>query len=330
MKNLLLLSIILLVISFAMGCGEITYPKETLRESVIELCKNEYNVDIDVNIVGRTLAIYLPLTNLFNVTLGLSESAQDKVQDVLLGASRAVLSTDADIRFYCVIAQDIRLPEIQLVVIKYTSDVKRVFFQDISRGEYFKRTLIDINENPQARKEKAIKDVFKKMKLEKEWQDKVLDDFFRSPPSSLEGTGYWNGKFYVKDITLEEFLAQQMASRIKIRFRKKEDLRKYTLKAVTGKFTKDDELRLFLINFNAASLLFITDPREKKNSQEEVFANIFEVVSDVIYGYKFKRFDLAEIVEKSSDTKLLVPKKDVYLFKKKRLPIEGILGGLNP
>ena len=300
-----------------------------MGESVIELCKDEYNIDIKASIIGKTLAIYLPLTNLFDITLSLSENAQDKVQDVLLGASRAVLSTDADIIFYCVIAQDIRLPEIQLVIVKYTDDVKRVFFRDISRGEYFKRTLIDINENPQAKKEKAIKNVFSKMDLEKEWQEKVLDDFFRSPPSSLESIGYWNDKFYIKDITLEEFLAEQMASRAKIRFRKKEDLQKYTLKGITGKFMKEGELRFFLINFDAASLLFITDPEERKISEEEIFANIFEVIANVVYGYKFKDFNLAEIVEKSSNTRLLVRKDDIYLFKKRKLPIEAILGGIN-
>ena len=326
MKIHLVMIALLSVALFVTGCGEITYPKEKLKESIIKLCKDEYNLDIDVNVAGNTVAIYLPVMNLFDITLSLSESVQDKIQDVLLSASRVLLSTDADIKFYCVIAQDARLPEIQLVIIKYVDDVKRAFFRDISRGEYFKRTLVDINENPQAKKEKAITDVFGKMKLEKEWQDKVLDDFFRSPPSSMEGIGYWQGEFYIKNITLEEFLVEQMANRVKLRFREEENLKKYAPKMITGKFIEENNTKFFLISFNSESLLFVPGPVEKKAMEEEIFTNVFEVVANVIYGYKFKDFDMAKIIENNFNTELIVSREDVYLFKRKKLPICAILG----
>lgn len=330
MKTKVCIAGIILILLVSSGCGEITYPKETLSESVKELCKIEYNLDVDVSLIGSTLAIYLPTSDLFDVTLNLSEKAQDKIQDVLLSASRVVLSTDADIQFYCIITQDIKLPEIQLIIIKYTDDVKRAFYRDISRGEYFKRTIIDINENPQAKKEQAIVNVFNKMELERDVQQKVLDDFFRSPPSSLEGIGYWNGKFYVKNITLGEFLAQQIASRIKLRFRENEPLKKYTLKSITGKLVTEDSINVFLVGLNAESLLFVLDPVKRVAMEREIFKNAFEVISEVIYGYKFKDFNLTEISEKSANIKLLISKEDIYLFKKRKLPIEGILGALNP
>lgn len=321
--------IIILAVLFSTGCGEVTYPKEKLRTSLIKLCKNEYNIDIDAKLAGKTLAIYLPIANLFDITLGISENAWDRVSDVLLIARRICLSTDAQIKFYCVIAQDARLPEIQLVIVNYIEDAKRVLLTDISRGEYFKRTLVDINENPQARKEQAIINVFSKMKLEKEWQDKILEDFFRSPPSSLEGIGYWQKEFYIKDITLEEFLAQQMARRIRVKFREKEDLKKYTLKLVNGKFEAKNGLKTFLVSFNTENILFIIDPVEMASAKRDIFADAFEEISDVIYGYKFKDFDLAEILEESTNTKLLVSKENVYLSKKGKLGIEAILGGIS-
>jgi len=327
-KILKAIAAMMLISLFATGCGHVTYPKETLQESVAELCKEEYNIDIDVKWLGTTLALYLPLSNLFDINLSLSEDAQEKVQDVLLSASRIVLSTDADVKFYCVIAQDIRIPEIQLIIIKYVDDVKRAFFYDISRGEYFKRTLIDINENPQAKKEQSIIGVFEKMKLDDTMQKKVLDDFFRSPPSSLEGIGYWQGKFYIKDIAMEEFLAQQMASRVKTRFRENEDLHKYTIKSVTGKFVTQDEFRFFLITFNAESLLFVIDPKERSAMEREIFKNIFETASNVVYGYKFKDFNFLKIAEETSQKELLVSKEDIYLFKKKRMGIDTIMGAI--
>ena len=141
------------------GCEEVTYPKETLRESVIKLCREEYDVDIDASTVGNTLAIYLSFVDFFGATLNFNEKAQEKIWDVVWGATRVVLSTDADIKFYCIIIQDVNIPQIQIVIIKYVEDVKRAMLRDISRGEYLKRTLRDLNENPQARKEQGIIDV---------------------------------------------------------------------------------------------------------------------------------------------------------------------------
>lgn len=316
-------------IFFVTACGEITYPKEKLRESIIELCAEEYNVAVDVKITGNTMAIYIPLPNLFGITLAINKVAQDKVQDVLLGASRVALSTDADIKFYCIIAQDERIPEIQLVIIKYVDDIKKVYFQAISRGEYFKRTIIDINENPQAKKEQSIREVFGKMSLDEEMQQNVLNDFFRSEPSSLEGIGYWNGQFYIKNITLPEFLAEQMKARIIMRFREKEELRKYELKSLTSKFTEEDSAKYFFFTFQIEDFLFLTDPKEIVDGQREIFENIFEETSNVIYGYKFKEFNSVKFLEKNLNKELMIPEKDFFLFEKQKLDINVILGRIS-
>lgn len=329
MRKHIFIAVALSIILIATGCGEATYPKEKLQESVVRLCRDEFGMDIKAEIVGRTLAIYLPLMNLFDLTLNLSESAQKKIQDVLLGASRIVLSTDADIQFYCIITQDVRLPEIQLIIVKYIQDIKRAFHHDISRGEYFKRTIIDINENPQAKKEQAIMDVFSKMQLEKEWQDKVMNDFFRSPPSSMKGIGFWQGKFYVKDITLPEFLAQQMVSRVRLRFREQQSLTKYMLKNVTGKYGKENNLEFFLIAIRVEDLLFMVDPVKRKAMETEIFENIFMEMADMIYGYKFEDFDLIKILEEHYNEKLLASKEDIYLFKRGKLGMDAILKGIN-
>jgi len=328
-RNITAIALFLALLIFTAGCGGTTYPKEKLEKSIIDICKREYGLDIDVAIEGETIGVFLPLPSLFNITLSISDEAQEKIQGVLLIASRVVLSTDANIKFYCIITQDTRIPEIQLVIIKYTEDIKRAFYRDISRGEYFKRTLIDINENPQAKKEQVIKDVFNKMNLEKEWQNKILDDFFRSTPSSLEGIGYWHNKFYIKNITLEEFLAQQMASRIKMRFGEKESLKRYTLKSIAGKFVSEEKLKFFYIGFRSESLLLMADPAKRSEMERDIFQNIFEEVSNVIYGYKFEDFDIAKILEEHYRKDLIISREDLYLYKRRKLGIDTILNAVN-
>lgn len=309
------------------GCGP-TYPKEKITESVIELCKEEYNIDVKVNVIGKTLAIYIPLPSLFDITLSINDEAQEMIQNVVLSASRVVLSTDAGIEFYCVIAQDVRLPEIQIIVIKYVDDVKRAFFSDISRDEYFKRSIFDMNINPQSRKEKSIKNIFKKYDVSPEWEEKVLDEFFRSQPVELEDFGYWQDRFYIKEITLAEFLAEAMAYRIKMRFREdKELLRKFMTKEVSGQYIEISDKRFFILYFDIMANEMLKVLGEKYD-EKTVFKNIFMEISDCLYGYKFMDFDVVRIFDRNSPSKLFVSKEDIYAFKKRQLGIDAILAGI--
>jgi len=106
-------------------------------------------------------------------------------------------------------------------------------------------------------------------------------------------------------------------------------LQKYNIKSVTGKFITENGRNIFSINFRVDTLLFVADPKEKAVIQKEIFANMFEEVSDVIYGYKFKDFDVIRITEKNFDTKILVPEENIYLFKKHKIGLDAVLGMLN-
>ncbi|MBU0683587.1 MAG: hypothetical protein KJ864_04805, partial [Candidatus Omnitrophica bacterium] len=178
----------------ATGCVP-SFPKEKLPSAVSSICKTEYNMDVDVTVLGKTMGIYYPMKGLLDAGLSVSSEAWDSISNLLLIASRVVLSTDADIDFYCVITQDARFPELQVAIIKYVEDVKRGMYQDISRDESFKRTLFTINLTPQAKKERSIETVLKSFGVEEEAQQSVLEEFFRSPPTKLTDIGYWRGKF---------------------------------------------------------------------------------------------------------------------------------------
>jgi hypothetical protein len=174
-----------------------TYPKEKLPEAVKSVCKLEYDMEVDVVMVGSTMGIYYPMKGLLDIGLGINRDAWDAISNLVLVASRVVLSTDADVRFYCVITQDARLPELQVVIIKYVEDVKRGMYRNISRSESYKRTLFSINLTPQARKERSVEKVFEKLGVEDKTREKVLDEFFRTPPTKLSDIGYWRGRFYL-------------------------------------------------------------------------------------------------------------------------------------
>jgi len=300
-----------------------SFPKEKLPETIKEVCRIEYEMTVDVALSGSTLGIYYPMKGLLDVNLGISKEAWDKISNLILVASRVVLSTDADVKFYCVITQDEKLPEMQVVVIKYVDDIKRGMYRNISRDESFKRTLFSVNLTPQARKERAVEKVFNKLGLEEKTRESVLNEFFRSAPTKLSDVGYWREHFYLKDISMEEFLAAQIINRIKIDFRRDEELKKlYSYRSAEGDFYSEKDKKFFLIKFKIADQQ-VSD--EEINLREKKIEEIVRIANLVVTGYKFKNFDFMEMEDLLANVKLWVSSSDIYNFNEEDLPIKDIV-----
>ena len=306
------------------GCYP-TYPKGKLKESIVKICKKEYKLDVKVDTLGKTIAIYLPLSeDLLDFNFGLTKSAGEKIDDVITSATRVVLSTDADFDFYCVIVHDARIPEVQFVIIKYVYDVKRALLNDISRGEYGRRILFDLKLNPQAQKERAVEEVFEKMGIENKWQSEVMNDFFRSEPTALGDIGYWNGRFFIKDITLPEFLAEQIANRMKIEFREDKDISaSYMIKSSKGSYQTKEGKRFFRLEVQAEPKIF-TDI-ERKELPDVVFRTALTIINKVLYGYKYEDFDYFEILDIPSSRVLKVSKSDLESLRKNKISFEDLV-----
>ncbi|HPM42405.1 MAG TPA: hypothetical protein PLV52_01045 [Candidatus Omnitrophota bacterium] len=306
------------------GCGKPTYPKEKFKESIIRLCKSEYKLDVKVATKGKTVVIYLPLPNLIDFTFAITKSASEKINNVILSVTRVAISTDADYDFYVIIAHDVRIPEIQIIIIKSVDDVKRFLLGSISRDDYSKRMLIDMRLNPQAQKERSVREVFEKMGLDPKWQDQVMNDFFRSEPTALSDIGYWNGRFYVKDILLGEFIADQIASRIRMVFRDDAKIaEKMSLKLAKGSYLSKGDKRYFKIETMVQAKIL----PEASDSviSENLMGILFKTASDVIWKYKFDDFDYLEIYDQTSSKSVKFSKEDLEAVKKKEKKIEDLI-----
>lgn len=314
-------------LSVLTGCGP-TYPKERLKESIIKICKKEYNLDVKAETIGKTIAIYAPIENLIDFTFAITAKASEEINDVILSVSRVALSTDAKFEFYCIIARDVRLPEVQIIIIKSVDDVKKFLLNDISRSEYGKRMLIDIRLNPQAQKERAIKEVFEKMGLDKTMQSQVVNDFFNAPPAALGDIGYWNEKFYVKDVTMPEFLAEQIASRIRMEFKDNPGISEFFLvKSSKCTYVSKDGNHCFRLEILAEQKWFKQFAGEDNELAEKVFLTALNVSNDVIHGYRFKDFDYVEIINQADGRSVKVSRDDLEKFRTKKIKFEEIIKG---
>jgi len=304
------------------GCTE-TYPQDKIKESVVKICKQEYKSDVLVETAGRTMVIYLPLSDLMDYSFALTKTASEKINNVIFSAARVALSTDAKIDFYCVIAHDVKVPELQIIIIKSVEDVKRLFANDISRGEYMKRMLIDLRWSPQAKKEQVIKEIFSKMSLDPKWQDQVMADFFRSEPTSLGDMGYWNNKFYIKNITEAEFLAEQIANRIKIEFREDKSLKdSFLLKTVKGSYISKKGKVLF--RFEVLAEPGAGSGASSIEDSDKIFGTILSVAAHVIHGYNFKDYDAVEGLDQKEGRSIEVNPEELEAFRTKKLGLSEI------
>lgn len=306
------------------GCGE-TYPKAKLTESLVNLCKKEHNLDVKVEVHGNTLAVFMPVSNLWDISFSISKEAIEKINDVVTSASRVALSTDAGIKFICIIVQDFRLPEIQIVMMEYLEDIKMYQAECISREERIKRSLMNKNLNPQALKEGRIVEIFKAQNISADKAEEILNDFFRAKPVFLRDFGYWQDKFYIKEITLPEFLAEQMVYRVKVRFLTDTALaEKYMYRDCEAGYAKEGAKYIFYFDFDILpdEVLVALD---EKPDPSEIFKNVLLEISDCLYGYGFKDFSEVRIRNLNSEKILTVTKDEIFDFKNKKIGIDSII-----
>ncbi len=171
--------LVLLPLIFS-ACDGPTYPEEKVKKSIKEICLKEYDIkDVEVIIKGKTVGVFLPLNQLFHSDfehvlatgkvknienlLQFSPEAMEKVEDVLFSTSRVMLSTDSHLDFYLLKAIDTEVTGIELVLLGYVDDVKRVRFWDIPRSEYRERVSHDLKINRAVIWNRPVQHLFKDM-----------------------------------------------------------------------------------------------------------------------------------------------------------------------
>lgn len=243
------LKIIPLVL-FLSACSSSTSPsflKEDVPQAVQDICKKEYELDISSRLVGSTLWIYLPLEGIIskpekpekyterfllddkkNLLEGrvlnvnylvrlteekekdqetaLDKSVNKKIFNIMQVIRRVLFSVDPSQKdtplFFCIVTADIK-NGFEIRQTFYVLDLKKISYGIISQTEY---------------------------------QHRIVQDSAISP--LIIGDQEGSHLFY-RDITLDEFIADQIQSRIKLKFQRPEvernaDIDQEVLKVVSS------------------------------------------------------------------------------------------------
>jgi len=240
---------ILPLVLFLSACNSSISPsflKKDITQAVADICKKEYKLDTATTLSGSTLWVYMPLENIVSKPdrpekyverflledkknsldekilkvnylvrptpekekqqeMALDKSVNEKIFNVLQVIRRVLFSmgnSKQDIpQFFCIVTADIR-NGFEIKQIFYFLDLKKLSYSFISQTEY---------------------------------QHRIVQDTAISAEIIGDRTG---SHLNYRDITLEEFIADQIQNRIKLKFQKPEvqanaDIDKEVLKIVT-------------------------------------------------------------------------------------------------
>ncbi len=195
------------------SCTPATYSKEKIEESIKDLCKKEYDLNITTRITGSTLGVFIPVEGLIDKDLKLDPDAGEKIEDVALSIHRVSMSTDRPLKFYTLSARDIDMPGAEFVLTGYTYDVVRVRLLDISRGEYHKRILRDFRFNPVTAGKAKIEELFQALNENSPLAQNIKHIFYPIYAFGQDGSQ----KIEIIDIKSKEISEQEALFYIKTR-----------------------------------------------------------------------------------------------------------------
>lgn len=240
---------ILPLVLFLFSCSSSISPsflKEDIPQAVRDICKKEYELDISTRLIGSTLWAYIPLENIVSKPpkpdkyierfilednksffeenflkvnylvkltpekekeqeMALDKSVNEKIFNVLQVIRRVVFSIDNSKKdnpvFFCIVTADIK-NGFEIKQVFHFLDLKKISYGIISQTEYQHRIIQDMAVSAQ-----------------------IIGD---QEGSHLD----------YRNIALEEFIAGQIQSRIKLKFQKPEvernaDIDKEVLKIIS-------------------------------------------------------------------------------------------------
>ena len=221
-------------ILFLSACTSSTAPsffKEDIPKAVKDICKEEYKLDIVTKLTGRTFWVYLPLENIITK----STKPEKYIERFLVEDKRNQFNERVLIVNYLVKPvpetekqQDMSLDKsVNAKIFDVLQVIRRVFFSTDNREAknnplFFCIVTADIANGFE------LKETFHFLDLKKlsygfisqtEYQHRIVQDTAAS--AQIIGDKEGNHLLY-QDITLEEFLADQIRSRIRMKFQRPE------------------------------------------------------------------------------------------------------------
>jgi len=186
-----------------------TYKEENIPFLVKQICKDEYKLDVTTQRTQTTLWIYAPVDKLLHKDYGIKEdkvyddNTAEKLRNILTTIGRVLISSDNTPEFFALLASDTNLG-IDYTIIGNVLDIKKSYSGFIPWTEANRRYIMK----------------------------------FAAAPTAI---GDKNGEHLsVYDVTLPDFLAEQIAQRISSHFQEDDYKNYFKVDKSNGKFSQNN------------------------------------------------------------------------------------------
>jgi len=114
------------------------------------ICRNEFNIDVNVASVGETVWIYAPFKKLITEDGQWNQEALEDRRKIFLALGRVFLSMDNPPKFYCLLVSGIEGIGFDTYTIGFIPDLIKLNMGLISLGDWDKRIAFFSFPNPEA------------------------------------------------------------------------------------------------------------------------------------------------------------------------------------
>ncbi len=284
-KNIVLLFFVV----FLSGCDIPSYPKERLADDVRDLVFKEYGYKIKVSVVGKTLGLFFPETQIFDYDMSIEDSFTKKSQDLFLTATRVTLSTDADIDFFVTKYSD-KLKGIEIIMQRSVQDTKRLLVGNISHNDYIERLVFKYKYDLESVAKKTVKKLFKNIPEQKS----TATSFFLPGKSYRESFFFkylmeselkTNIKYFIKNIKAKRISEDKVLVYVELKetYDPKAGYEKYNFSLPSAQIRKI-LFELTVIN-GIIPIITATSDYDHKENIPEVFSKHLDISSWDDYFY---------------------------------------------
>lgn len=266
---LLFVSLSSLLISGCSYPAEPTYKEKDIPNIIKKICKEEYGLDVTTQRTANTLWIYAPVDQILHKDYGKDQSKifddkmVDKLRNILITIGRVLISSDNTPQFFALLVSDINLG-IDYTISGDILDIKKSYAAFIPEEESNRRYVVRFSPSPEAIGDK---------------------------------TGF---HFIPYDITIGEFLKEQISQRIAARFQNEELKSYFKVEKSEGEF-KDG---IFSFEY---SIEEIAKPKTKIKMRNE----ILNIIAYCLKTYEFSDFSGISIKDLRTDEKINFTKAEI-------------------
>lgn len=276
----------LLTSLFLFPACESTYKRATLKESIRDLAKKEYKLDVEVKENGETIGIQYVVPNLMEQLLASDQEMWKKMEDLLLVLTRTALSTDHPPQFLLLDVVDQDNPAIHLRFTRYVRDIQKLMTDAISRTQFFDRLLIEFEING------------KKIPFDPNDADAIRLMLLMMESFTSDKKAEKN--FIVPDLKLMDFLSDVASNTMRRELREgKETADVVVLRDIKSRFDSSEnqgpQFRVFIDLVSKPGV-----PKPSTWMREKVLPFVILKIQDLFKSYKFDQFTAITVMEMNS------------------------------